>query len=110
MARIPGLRRLLSFPRRSDRQIDREIDDEVSFHIDMVTSELVDAGVPPADARDRARKQFGDVGRARRTLRVEEQGIERDPGTGQGRSLEHWLVPQDVAGEPLPPGCRRAGC
>ena len=78
MARIPGLRRLLSFPRRSDRQIEREIDDEVSFHIDMVTAELIASGVPPADARDRARRQFGDVSRARRNLRVEDQGIERD--------------------------------
>ena len=77
MARIPGLRRLLSFPRRSNRQIDREIDDELSFHIDMVTSELVASGVPHAEARERARTQFGDVARARRNLSVEEHGIER---------------------------------
>src|SRR5688500_4657372 len=78
MARIPGLRRLLSFPRRSNRQIDREIDDELSFHIDMVTSELVASGVPHAEARERARTQFGDVARARRNLSVEEHGIERE--------------------------------
>jgi putative ABC transport system permease protein len=78
MARIPGLRRLFRFPRRSTRQIDREIDDELGFHIDMVASELIDAGVPPADARARARKQFGDVDRARHNLRAEEQGLERE--------------------------------
>jgi len=69
MARIPGLRRLFRFPRRSSRQIDREIDDELSFHLDMVTSELEETGV--SDARDAARRQFGDVDRARRSLRRE---------------------------------------
>ena len=69
MARIPGLRRLFRFPRRSTRQIDREIDDELSFHIDMVASELEGTGVPPANARDAARRQFGDVERARHSLR-----------------------------------------
>ena len=78
MARIPGLRRLLSFPRRSDRQIDREIDDEMSFHIDMVAAELIDGGVPPDEARSRARRQFGDVSRARQKLRTEEQGLEKE--------------------------------
>ena len=69
MARIPGLRRLFRFPRRSTRQIDREIDDELSFHLDMVTSELEETGV--SNARDAARRQFGDVDRARRSLRRE---------------------------------------
>ena len=78
MARIPGLRSLLSFPRRSDRRIDREIDDELTFHIDMVTAELVKAGVPVDQARQRAREQFGDVTRARTNLRAEEQGLERE--------------------------------
>ena len=67
MARIPGLRRLFRFPRRSTHQIDREIDDELSFHLDMVTSELEETGV--SDPRDAARRQFGDVDRARRSLR-----------------------------------------
>ena len=78
MARIPGLRRLFRFPRRSKRQIDREIDDELSFHIDMVESELVDAGVPPGEARSQARRQFGNIDRARYNLRSEEQGLERE--------------------------------
>src|SRR5689334_9164330 len=78
MARIPGLRRLFRFPRRSNRQIDREIDDELQFHIDMVVAELTAAGVPEREAGARARAQFGDVDRARLNLRSEEQGIERD--------------------------------
>ena len=71
MARIPGLRRLFRFPRRSNRQIDREIDDELAFHIDMVAAELVAEGVPPHEARDRARRQFGNVDRARLALRTD---------------------------------------
>ena len=78
MARIPGLRRLFRFPRRSPRQIEREIDDELTFHIDMVASELEADGVPAREARDRARKQFGDVDRARLALRAEERGLERE--------------------------------
>src|SRR5215213_6050939 len=78
MARIPGLRRLFRFPRRSTRQIDREIDDELAFHIDMVVAELVADGVPEREARARARKDFGDVDRARLNLRTEERGIERN--------------------------------
>ena len=73
----PGLSRLFRFPRRSRRQIDREIDDELSFHLDMVTAELTSAGLPATEAAERARDQFGDVGRARRALRREEQRIER---------------------------------
>jgi putative ABC transport system permease protein len=76
--RIPGLRRLVRFPRRSRQQIDRDIDDELAFHIDMVVAELTSQGMPEAEARERARRQFGDLGRARRDLRREEQGIERE--------------------------------
>ena len=78
MRRIPGLRRLFRFPRRSGRQIEREIDDELAFHIDMVANELVATGVPAEEARARARREFGDLARARRSLRREEQLIERD--------------------------------
>ena len=77
MARIPGLRRLFSFPRRSNRQITREVDDELQFHIDMVEAELKAAGTPASEARAEARRQFGNIDKARYRLREEEQGIER---------------------------------
>jgi len=93
MARIPGLRRLFRFPRRSDRQIDREIDDELAFHIDMVAAELVAEGVPPHEARDRARRQFGNVDRARLALRADERVIERDRRRADlGHELQHDLT------------------
>jgi putative ABC transport system permease protein len=77
MRRIPGLRRVFRFPHRSRHQIDRDIEDELAFHIDMVAAELIADGMPEAEARERARRQFGDLDRARRNLWSEEQGIER---------------------------------
>jgi hypothetical protein len=78
MRRIPGLRRVFRFPRRSRQQIDRDIDEELAFHVDMVAAELIAAGVPEREARERSRRQFGDLEWARRNLRREEQGIERE--------------------------------
>ena len=69
MARIPGLRRLFSFPRRSKRQINRDVEDELQFHIDMVEAELTAAGAPAAQARAEARRQFGNLDKARYHLR-----------------------------------------
>jgi putative ABC transport system permease protein len=43
-------------------QLQRDVHDEVEFHIEMKTRELVAAGVPEPDARARARRQFGNVG------------------------------------------------
>ena len=93
MARIPGLRRLFRFPRRSTRQIDREIEDELSFHLDMVASELEGTGVSAENAREVARRQFGDVERARRSLRREERRYEWDQRRADFASeLRHDVV------------------
>jgi predicted permease len=39
-----------------------DIDDEIASHIAEKTAELMDAGVPPHEARARARREFGNVG------------------------------------------------
>ena len=39
----------------------REVDDELAFHIDMRTRELIEEGVEPARARELARERFGPV-------------------------------------------------
>jgi predicted permease len=44
--------------------LEGEIDEELRFHIDGRTEELVAAGWDPEEARARALEQFGDVGRA----------------------------------------------
>src|SRR5262245_57837024 len=46
-----------------------DVDDEIAFHVDARAQELLDAGVDPAEARRRALAEFGDVERARATLR-----------------------------------------
>src|SRR4051794_28457624 len=78
MPRIPGLRHVFRFPRRSRQQIDRDIDDELAFHIDMVAAELIAAGVPEPEARGRSRRQFGALAWAPRRPRPREEGMERD--------------------------------
>ncbi len=37
------------------------LDEEVRFHLDAQTEDLVRSGVPPAEAADRARRWFGSV-------------------------------------------------
>jgi predicted permease len=51
------------------RDIGAEVDDEIAFHVDARVEELVAGGMTSDDARARALAEFGDVDRARRTLR-----------------------------------------
>lgn len=46
-----------------ERGIKKDVAQEIEFHIDMRTRELIDAGADPADARARAIATFGDVPR-----------------------------------------------
>ena len=40
---------------------DKEMSDEMAFHIESKTRELVEAGMSEADARFEARRRFGSV-------------------------------------------------
>ena len=51
------------------RDIGAEVDDEIAFHVDARAEELIAAGMTKEDARASAIAEFGDVDRARRTLR-----------------------------------------
>ena len=53
-----GLRALL-LPNR----VERELHDELAFHLDMHVKQLVDGGMPESDARESARRAFGNRGR-----------------------------------------------
>jgi putative ABC transport system permease protein len=55
--KTPMWRRYLTF---WGRDIDRDLRDEVEFHIEARTRELVDAGWPPDAAAAEARRQFGN--------------------------------------------------
>jgi putative ABC transport system permease protein len=64
-----GVRRLFRFPANA-RQVDADVDAELAFHLDERVHELVSRGAAPADARERARREFGDVAAAREELRA----------------------------------------
>jgi len=46
--------------------VDQEVDDELAFHLEMRTRELVDAGLDPAEARRQALARLGDVASLKR--------------------------------------------
>jgi predicted permease len=50
-------------------RVEREIDDEHAFHIEMEADRLLREGVPPDEARRRARVAFGGVERHRQAVR-----------------------------------------
>jgi predicted permease len=54
-------RRAFRFPWRSPSRIGADVDDELRFHLDMRTEELVAGGLTEADARHEAMREFGDV-------------------------------------------------
>jgi putative ABC transport system permease protein len=47
--------------------IDREVDEEIAFHIEMRTRELIERGVEPKTAREIVRARVGDIPRLKRT-------------------------------------------
>jgi hypothetical protein len=47
--------------------VDQEIDEELAFHIEMRTRELVEKGLDPRVARDTVLARIGDTGRLKRT-------------------------------------------
>src|SRR5882672_11214828 len=53
-----------------------EVDDELAFHLEMRTRELVASGMDPAAARREAERRLGDLGHMRTTLRA--LGMERN--------------------------------
>jgi putative ABC transport system permease protein len=56
----PGVRRALRLPSSRDR-LARELDDEVRFHMEQRTAELVALGMSEPDARAEAMRRFGDT-------------------------------------------------
>jgi len=47
--------------------LNQEVDEELAFHLEMRTRELIARGVDAATARDQARSRLGDVARLKRT-------------------------------------------
>ncbi len=63
---VPKWHRYLRFWRTN---VQADVDDEIAFHVDERARELIAAGVAPSRAREQALREFGDVDRARSTLR-----------------------------------------
>jgi predicted permease len=59
----PAWRRYLRF---RGRDVKADVTDELEFHIEMIAVRLIAEGVSPEQARARARREFGDIERARR--------------------------------------------
>jgi putative ABC transport system permease protein len=71
------LRRRFQLPWRSSRRIGTDVDDELRFHLDMRTAELVASGMSDEDARRETLREFGDVEFTRRYCRHLDEGGER---------------------------------
>ena len=56
--------------------VDQEVDEEIAFHLEMRTRELIDRGMDPATAREIAARRLGDVARLKHDC--VEQGRKRD--------------------------------
>ena len=65
--------------------VDREVDDEIAFHVEMRTRELVERGMDPASARRMALGRLGDLPALRRTC--VDLGRKRD----RDMRLTQWL-------------------
>ena len=48
--------------------LDQEVDEELAFHVEMRTRELIEGGMDPQQARETALRRFGDVTSVRRTM------------------------------------------
>ena len=59
-------------------RIARELDDELAFHLEMRTRQLVASGMSTGDARREALRQFGDVGGVRAQCLTLDEQRERD--------------------------------
>jgi RNA polymerase sigma-70 factor (ECF subfamily) len=59
---------------RSIRDIDEEIRNELEFHLEMLTAEIIRSGMPAAKARAAAADRFGDVEQIRNECRQAQLG------------------------------------
>jgi predicted permease len=78
MSRAPGRRREFRLPWLTRRQLAEDVEAELAFHLACRAEELVEAGVPAAEAERRAAEQFGDLEYTRRYCRDEDVRRERD--------------------------------
>jgi putative ABC transport system permease protein len=68
MSKIPGLKRVfrLTIGRSG---VEKDVEEEIQFHLEARTEELIREGVPPREAAAQAEAEFGDVGKYRDQMR-----------------------------------------
>ncbi|MFL6232025.1 MAG: ADOP family duplicated permease [Thermoanaerobaculia bacterium] len=71
------LRRSFRFPRRTASQVAADVEEELAFHLDRVTEELIADGWPREEARVEARRRFGDLEKTREVCRALDASKER---------------------------------
>jgi predicted permease len=67
MGNFDGIRRAVRV-RFGVRDVNRAVSDEIEFHLDARVQDLMNRGVPQAEARATALREFGDVGAAQTEL------------------------------------------
>src|ERR1700676_1366023 len=89
MTRLPLWRR---YPRLFGPDPAADVKDEVRFHLEAKTDDLISQGWHPEAAREEAERQFGDLGTVRRIGRQMGEKAER-----RKRLTDHWTdLLQDV--------------
>lgn len=80
--RVAGFRRLFRLP-GTRTSMERAVDDEIRFHAEARTEELVAGGMPPEAAREAAEREFGDVQEARAELVALDRRAARRAGVSE---------------------------
>lgn len=62
------MRRLFRFPWKTPRDLSAEVDEELAFHLEALTDDLMARGMTPEQARAEAERRFGRIDAARATL------------------------------------------
>src|SRR5947209_8640028 len=65
------------FPWRTRRSIAGDVEDELRFHLDMRTAELITHGLSESAAREEAIREFGNIDFTKRYCRAQDQAGER---------------------------------
>ncbi|CAN5437287.1 ABC transporter permease [soil metagenome] len=74
MSQTPMWRRYLRF---FGRDVPADVEDEIGFHLEMRTRELIARGMPPEQARAEALRRFGDLERIRRECEEVDRAVVR---------------------------------
>ena len=74
MSKIPMWRRYVRFWGPDPKA---DVNDEIRFHLEMRTKELVEDGWSPVEARNEARRQFGDLSHVRSECHKIDRGLDR---------------------------------